>query len=114
MAAKPKVSQQHYVKLSNCFSGLVDRQNELVGQFTESREYREAWQASKCSSSSGITVANWPRLSQSRGNLKNHVRAGVSPAVRKNLWLSVSEVTDADSVLFAKAFGEPADGKNDY
>lgn len=120
MAAKPKAvgrsaELQHagrYVKLSACFSGLVDRQNPVVGQFTDSQEYRDAWHAAVCSDASEVTLANWPKLSQSRGNLKNHVRAGVSPAVRKSLWLLVSEVSDDDSVLFAKAFGEPADGKD--
>lgn len=111
MAARPVSGQgQFVVKLSNCFSGLVDRQDKTVGQFTESQEYRDAWQASICSSSSAITVANWLRLSHTKSGLKKHVRSGVSPAVRKELWLKVSEVTDDDSVLFAKAFGEPADG----
>ena len=111
MAAKPK-QQGQLVKLSSCFSGLVDRQNKLVAQFIESQDYRDACQASLCSSSSVITVATWSKLSHSKSSstLKNHVRAGVSPAVRRELWLAMSEVTDDDSVLFAKAFGEPADG----
>ena len=118
MAAKPKgvspAPEQggQYVRLSSCFSGLVDRQVRALGRFTESQDYRDARLATICSESSGITLANWPKLSQSRGSLKNHVRAGVSPAVRKALWLLVSEVSDDDSVLFAKAFGEPADGMN--
>ena len=109
MAAKPKQRGQ-VVRLSSCFSGLVDRENRLVGQFTESQDYRDAWQASICSSSPGVTVANWSKLPHSKDGLKSHVRAGVSPAVRKELWMTMSEVTDADSVLFAKTFGEPADG----
>jgi hypothetical protein len=114
MAAKPKgvrpaPEQGQYVRLSSCFSGLVDRQERALGRFTESQDYRDARLATICSESSGITLANWPKLSQSRGSLKNHVRADVSPAVRKALWLLVSEVSDDDSVLFAKAFGEPAD-----
>ena len=117
MAAKPKgvrpaPEQGQYVRLSSCFSGLVDRQERALGRFTESQDYRDARLATICSESSGITLANWPKLSQSRGSLKNHVRADVSPAVRKALWLLVSEVSDDDSVLFAKAFGEPADGMN--
>ena len=100
----------HYVKLSTCFSGLVDRQERVLGRFTESQDYRDAWEAASISEASAITVANWQKLSQSRGSLKNHVRAGVSPAVRKALWLLVSDVSDDDSVLFAKAFGEPDDG----
>lgn len=107
MAAKP---EGQVVKLTSCFSGLVDRQSSAIGQFTDTPEYREAWQASICSNSSGITVANWPKLAHSKGRMKDHVRAGVSPAVRKDLWMLMSEVTDTDSVLFAKAFGEPADG----
>ena len=109
MAAKPK-QQGQLVKISSCFSGLVDRQDKLVGQFTESQDYRDACQASLCSSASGVTLATWSKLSHSKSALKTHVRAGVSPAVRKELWLAMSEVTDDDSVLFAKAFGEPADG----
>ena len=99
------------VKLSDCFSGLVDRQKKLVGEFTDNRDYREAWQATMASNSHAVSLANWSKLSQNRHGLKNHVRAGVSPAVRKQLWLIVSEVSDDDSVLFAKAFGEPADGE---
>ena len=113
MAAKPRTERGQVVRLSSCFSGLVDRQNRSVGQFTESQEYRDAWQASMCSSASGITLANWPKLFGAKAGLKNHVRAGVSPAVRKDLWLKVAEVTDDDSVLFAKSFGEPADGMED-
>lgn len=104
------VRQAQVVKLSDCFSGLVDRQSKLVGEFTDNRDYREAWQATMVSSSHAISLANWPKLSQNKNGLKSHVRAAVSPAVRKQLWLVVSEVSDDDSVLFAKAFGEPADG----
>ena len=114
MSAKPSSVAEKVpvvVRLSSCFSGLVDRQERLVGGFTESQEYRDAWLATLCSDVSGITLANWVKLSQSKGALKGHVRAGVSPAVRKELWLLVSEVSDDDSVLFAKAFGEPADGR---
>ena len=116
MAAKQKSpspnpeAQGQFVRLSSCFSGLVDRQDRQVARFTESQEYREAWQATSCSESAAITLANWPRLCRARGDLKEHVRAGVSPAVRKALWLALAEVSDDDSVLFAKAFGEPADG----
>ena len=34
--------QAQVVKLSDCFSGLVDRQSKLVGEFTDNRDYREA------------------------------------------------------------------------
>lgn len=110
MAARADAVAGRVVKLSSCFSGLVDRQNALVGQFTEAHEYQDAWKASICSNSSSITVASWSKLTHSKGRMKDHVRAGVSPAVRKDLWMTMSEVTDADSVLFAKSFGEPADG----
>ena len=109
MAAKQHGGGQ-VVKLSECFSGLVDRQEKNVGQFTDSQDYVQAWQATTCSNSSVITVSTWPKLSHTRHALKSHVRAGVSPAVRKQLWMAVCGVTDTDSVLFAKAFGEPADG----
>ena len=69
MAAKAKVpvaEQGRLVKISSCFSGLVDRHEKTVGQFTESQEYRDAWRASICSTSSAITLANWPRLSHSK------------------------------------------------
>jgi len=45
-----------------------------------------------------------------RSKLKKHCRNGVHPNARKALWLDVSEVTDADSVLLVKAFGEPEEG----
>ena len=102
--------QATVVKLSDCFSGLVERQSREVGEFTETSDYIRAWQVAACSNSHSVTVGNWPKLSHNRNGLKAHVRAGVSPAVRKHLWLHVSEVSDVDSVLFAKAFGEPADG----
>ena len=33
------------------------------------------------------------------------------PNIRKDLWLGVLGVSDSDSILLAKAFGEPDDGK---
>ena len=111
-ARKVKMAAKQHgqlVKVSECFSGLVNLQDNLEN-FTESQDYVEAWRATACSSSSVITVSSWPKLSHTRHALKTHVRAGVSPAVRKKLWMAVCEVSDNDSVLFAKAFGEPADG----
>lgn len=101
---------RHVVRPDDCFSGLVDRREERVARFTEGTEYRECWEATRCSSSRPLSPANWPRLSHTKDGVKEHVRNAVGPAVRKTLWLTMAGVMDADSVLFAKAFGEPIDG----
>jgi hypothetical protein len=50
-------------------------------------------------------------LALNKKKLKSHVRGGVLPNIRKDVWLGVMGVSDADSVLLAKAFGEPDDGE---
>ena len=102
--------QRAAVKLQDCFSGLVDRRKDRVVHFLDSDEYKEAWRATQCSTSHPLTPTNWPKVAHSHQTLKEHARNGVGPAVRKQLWIGVAEVTDGDSVLFAKAFGEPVDG----
>ena len=72
---------------------------------------RECWRVTQCSSSQPLTPAVWPRLQHNYQSLKLHVRSGVGPSTRKEFWLGQLLVTEDDSVLFAKAFGEPVDGK---
>lgn len=64
----------------------------------------------RCASSLPLTPALWPKLQHNFQNLKQHVRSGVGPSTRKEFWLGQLLVTEDDSVLFAKAFGEPVDG----
>lgn len=78
--------------------------------FTESDEYREGWKATHCSNSSPLSPVLWPVVPHTKTSLKEHVRNAVYPAMRRTLWVTMSGVTDDDSVLFAKAFGEPTDG----
>ena len=99
------------VRPNQCFSALVDWRNEKATTFTESEEYRESWKATRCSNSDPLSPAMWPAVPHTKNSLKEHVRNAVFPAVRKNLWVIMSGITDDDSVLFAKAFGEPTDGK---
>ena len=105
MAAAPDA-----FRVTECFSALVKRSNVHVRTFSESPEYKTCSRITRASDSSELTPATWRRLALNRKKLKNHVRAGVLPTVRKDLWLGVLEVSDADSVLLAKAFGEPDDG----
>jgi len=72
---------------------------------------RECWRVTQCASSHPLTPANWPKLQHSHQSLKQHVRCGVGPAARKEFWLGQLLVTEDDSVMFAKAFGEPTDGE---
>ena len=105
MAAAPEL-----FRVTDCFSPLVKRSSPHVKNFSEAPEYKSCTRITRASDSSELTPATWKRLSLNKKKLKGHVRAGVVPNVRKELWLGVLGVSDADSVLLAKAFGEPDDG----
>ncbi len=106
MAAAPS---RPAVRVDECFSALVDRSHAEVVGFLDSEEYKQAWITTQCASSAPLSPANWPRVAHSKVSLKAHVRHWVAPSVRKALWQEMASVTVDDSVLFAKAFGEPAD-----
>lgn len=99
--------ERSVVRISECFSPLVQRDSPHVQQFSELAEFKESWIVTRCSKSSPVSPANWSSLVLNRKKLKEHTRCGVSPIVRKKIWLETLQVTDDDSVLFAKAFGEP-------
>ena len=105
-------SKEVTVRLVDCFSPLVNRKDPEVEQFTESQEYKDACSVTHIAlySKAPLTPSNWPRNAQNKQHLKQHVRCGVEPVVRKDFWLGITGVTEMDSVLFAKAFGEPVDG----
>lgn len=96
----------------DCFSPLVNRKNEEVERFSESQAYKDASAITHITlySKTPLTLSNWPRNAQNKQNLKQHVRCGVEPVVRKDFWLGITGVVETDSVLFAKAFGEPVEG----
>ena len=98
-------------RVTHCFSALVKRSTAQVKGFSEAPEYKSCTRITRTSDSSEVTPSNWSRLALNRKKLKNHVRSGVLPNIRKDLWLGVMGVSDADSVLLAKAFGEPDDGE---
>lgn len=106
MAASP---HRPAVRVDECFSALVDRSHVHVRGFVDSEEYKQAWIITQCASAAPLSPAYWPRVAHSKVSLKAHVRHWVGPSVRKSLWLEMANVTVDDSVLFAKAFGEPAD-----
>lgn len=95
---------------SDCFSPLVEWRNEEVENFTSTRSFRECATIAQCSRSSPVTRENCGKLVLNKSKLKKSCRNGVYPNVRKRMWLDVLEVTDADSVLLVKAFGEPQEG----
>lgn len=99
--------------LRECFSPLVDTKNAALPGFTERQDYKEARKIAQITlfSKTPLTPSNWRRAALNRDQLKQHVRYGVEPEMRKEMWLGVIGVVDTDSVLFAKAFGEPVDGK---
>lgn len=97
-------------RVTECFSPLVKRSSSQVKNFSEAPEYKSCTQITRASDSSELTLATWKRTALNKKKLKGHVRAGVLPNVRKDLWLGTLGVSDADSVLLAKAFGEPDDG----
>ena len=97
-------------RVTHCFSALVKRSSTHVKGFSEAPEYKSCTRITQISDSSEVTPSNWPKLALNKKKLKNHVRGGVLPNIRKDLWLWVLGVSDADSVLLAKAFGEPDDG----
>ena len=98
-------------RVTHCFSALVKRSAPQVKDFSEAPEYKACTRITRTSDSSEVTPSNWSRLALNRKKLKSHVRGGVLPNVRKDMWLGVLGVSDADSVLLAKAFGEPDDSK---
>lgn len=94
-----------------CFSALLRWQDESVGDRITSEEYAEAVRVTKCDSSSPLNPANWAKFPHNKHGLKMHVRSGVSPEVRKELWLDLLGVIEDDLVLFAKAYREPSQGE---
>lgn len=93
--------------LKSSFSPLVDWKEGAVKDFTSTQAFREALTITQCSRSKPVTEENLTKLILSKSKLKKHCRNGVSPDARKKMWLDVVGVTDADSVLLIKAFGEP-------
>ena len=93
------------------FSALVRHNNDQVAAFAESEQYAASWRETHCSNAPPLSEQVWYRVPSTKKSLKDHVRSGVAPQVRKELWLRMAGVEDDDSVLFAKAFGQPADGK---
>ena len=49
----------------------------------------------------------WKKVRLTKSSLKAHVRAGITPRVRRNYWLAISEVKDEDVVLYSHAIGQP-------
>ena len=105
MAAAPDL-----FRVTECFSPLVKRTSTHVQNFSNAEEYKSCRIITRVSDSSELTVATWKRFALNKKKLKGHVRVGVLPNVRKNLWLGVLGVCEGDSLLLAKAFGEPDDG----
>ena len=95
---------------ADCFSPLVEWKNEEVVGFTTAVNFRECATITQCSRSSPVTRENCGKLVLNKSKLKKSCRNGVHPNARKRMWLDVVEVTDADSVLLVKAFGEPQEG----
>ena len=98
--------------LRDCFSPLVEWRKEEVKSFYRAASYLESSSITQCSRSSPVTSENCGKLVLNRSKLKKHCRRFVNPDARKRMWLDVVEVTDADSVLLVKAFGEPDEGSS--
>ena len=91
----------------SCFSPLVEWKESAVKKFNTTQSFREAGTITRCSRSSLVTPQNCAKLVLNRSKLKKHCRSGLEPDARKRVWLDVVGVTDSDSVLLLKAFGEP-------
>ena len=98
------------VDLKDCFSPLVEWKKPEVARFTSLDNFRKALKITQCSVSKPVTLENCAKLVLNKAKLKQHCRNGVHPAARKRIWLDAVGVNDADSVLLAKAFGEPQEG----
>ena len=94
----------------DCFSPLVEWRKEEVKDFSKAPSFLESSSITQCSRSSPVTAENCGKLILAKAKLKKHCRNGVNPDARKRMWLDVVEVTDADSVLLIKAFGQPVEG----
>lgn len=99
-----------FPRARDCFSPLVEWKKPEVKDFVTTQEFRESSNITQCSRSNPVTSENCAKLVLRRAKLKKHCRNGVSPNARKKMWLDVVGVTDGDSVLLVKAFGEPDEG----
>lgn len=97
--------------LKYCFSPLVEWKSSEVKDFTKANLFLESNTITQCSRWSPVTQENCGKLVLCRSKLKKHCRSSVSPGARKRLWLDVVGVSDADSVMLVKAFGEPEEDK---
>ena len=99
-------------RIVDCFSPLVDITGSEIAGFVSSQEYKDSQKVTQITTFSKIPLshANWHKVALNKQQLKQHVRCWVEPSIRKPMWLGVTGVVDTDSVLFAKAFGEPVDG----
>ena len=93
--------------LRDCFSPLVEWKSLEVKEFQKTKAFLECSTITQCARSSPVTQENCGKLVLNRAKLKKHCRNSVSPDARKRMWLDVVGVTDADSVMLVKAFGQP-------
>lgn len=98
------------VQSFECFSTLIDRNGGPAATFLELEEYQKTWRTTKFTAQRPLDEKLWRSLTQTKSSLKLHVRAGVIPKLRRQLWLSALQVRDEDVVLYSKALGQPEQG----
>jgi hypothetical protein len=95
-----------------CFSTLVDRHNGLAASFTEQPDYEEVWRLTKFTGSKPLDNKLWRKIRPTKSSLKAHVRSGVAPKIRRDLWLTMTQVKDEDVILYSHAIGQPDEVQN--
>ena len=78
----------------DCFSTLIDRHGGPAATFTEQEEYGRVMKATRFSGSHDLSEKLWHRVNHTKSTLKGHVRKGVRPGVRRQLWRERLEISD--------------------
>ena len=99
-------------QLSDCFSTIVDRHGGPAANFMEQDEYERVMKVTRLSGSHELSEKLWRRISHTKSAMKGHVRKGVRPGVRRDLWREQLEISDELVVQYSKALGEPNDCEN--
>ena len=96
--------------LKDCFSSLVRHDHPDVRRIFSSEDYMRATEHIRSLERTGVSAENLLTLLASRKeNVKKALRVGVSPGVRKTLWISLASFTKAGSV-YTGALGDVSQG----
>ena len=92
------------------FSALVRADHPAVLGAFSSEDYRQSVEHVRSAGRGGVAAENvLALLAGRRESVKRALRVGVSPSVRKTLWISLASFTKAGS-LYGSALGDVSQG----